>query len=49
MNADKAFGIAGMIVAVAGVTVVVTHKNSAAIIRATGQAFSGAVRAAMGH
>lgn len=49
MNADKAFGIAGMIVAVAGVTVVVSHPQSAAVIKSVGNAFSGALRAAMGH
>lgn len=49
MNADKALSIASGIVTVAMVTVIVSHPTSAAIIKATGNAFSGAVRAAMGR
>lgn len=49
MNADKIASIGGAIVTVALVTVVVSHPQSAKIIRAFGDAFAGSVRAAMGH
>lgn len=49
MNADKIANIGAAIVTVALVTVVVSHPQSAKIIRAIGDAFSGSVRAAMGH
>lgn len=49
MNADKAISIGASIVTLAMVTVIVSHPTSATIIRATGNAFSGAIRAAMGH
>lgn len=48
MNADKALSIGSAIVTVAMVTVIVSHPQSAKIITATGNAFAGAVRAAMG-
>lgn len=48
MNADKALSVASAIVTVAMVTVVVSHPQSANIIRAVGNAFSGSIRAAMG-
>jgi len=48
MNADKVVNVASAIVTVAMVTVVVSHPQSAKIIRAVGDAFSGTLRAAMG-
>lgn len=49
MNADKALSIGASIVTLAMVTVIVAHPTSATIIKATGNAFSGAIRAAMGR
>jgi hypothetical protein len=49
VNADKVLSIGSAIVVVAGVTVVVSHPTSAKVINAVGSAFSGALRAAMGH
>lgn len=49
MNLDKITSVAFAIVVVAGVTVVVSHPTSAAIIGAIGNAFSGSIRAAMGR
>ncbi len=40
--------IAGSIVVVAMITAVVSRKNSAAVIRSFGNAFSGAIRASLG-
>lgn len=48
MNADKILSIGSAIVTLAMVTVVVSHPQSARIITATGRAFSGSIRAAMG-
>lgn len=48
MNADKALSIGSAIVTVALVTTIVSHPQSAKIIRAFGDAFSGSIRAAMG-
>lgn len=48
MNADKIFNLAGAIVTVALVTTIVSRSNSANVIRAMGDAFSGSLRAAMG-
>lgn len=48
MNLDKLANIAGAIVTVALVTTVVARSNSANVIRAVGDAFSGSIRAAMG-
>lgn len=48
MNADKALSIGSAIVTVALVTVIVSNPNSAKVIRAVGDSFSGALRAAMG-
>lgn len=48
MNADKLVSVAGAIVTVALVTTIVSHPQSAAVIRAVGDAFSGSLRAAMG-
>lgn len=49
MNADRLFNLLGSIVVVALVTVVVTNRNSARIIAATGGAFSNSLRAAQGR
>ena len=49
MNADKALSIGSAIVTVALVTTIVAHPNSAKVIKAIGQSFSGSLRAAMGH
>lgn len=49
MNLDKLLSIGSAIVVVAGVTVVVSHPQSAEIIRSVGSAFSSSLRAAMGQ
>lgn len=49
MDIAKVIGIFTAIVAVAGVFVVVSSPNTAKIIQAWGSAFSGSLRAAMGH
>lgn len=49
MNLDGIFTVAGAIVTVAMVFVIVSNANSAAAIRAVGESFSGAIRAATGH
>lgn len=49
MNADKALSIGTAIVAVAAITTVVAHKNSAKVITAIGKSFSSSLRAAMGN
>lgn len=49
MNADKAFSVLGAIVTLGMVTVIVSHPESARVIKATGQAFTQALRAAMGR
>lgn len=49
MNADKALSIGSAIVTVALVTVIVSHPQSAKVITSVGNAFSGALRAAMGR
>lgn len=49
MNADKLFSVLAMIVVVAGVTTVVSHSESAAVIRALGDTFASALRAAQGN
>jgi hypothetical protein len=49
LNADKIFSVLSMIVVVAGVTTVVSHGQSAAVIRALGDTFSSALRAAQGN
>jgi hypothetical protein len=48
MNADKALSIGASIVTLAMVTVVVSHPQSAKVIKAFGNAFAGSIRAAMG-
>lgn len=49
MNAEKIFSVLGAIVTVALVTTIVSHPQSAAVIKAFGQAFSGAISAAQGR
>lgn len=46
MNFDKALNIAGMIVVLAGVSVIVSSPRTAGIINAIGGSFSGAINAA---
>lgn len=48
MNADRLFNLLGSIVAVAMVTTIVARPSSAQVIRASGDAFSGSIRAALG-
>lgn len=48
MNLDKVFNIGSAIVGVALVTTIVAHPQSAAVIRAVGDSFSAALRAAQG-
>jgi hypothetical protein len=43
------FSVLTLIVIVALVTTVVTHANSATVIKSFGSAFSGSVSAALGH
>lgn len=45
---DKIADIAMAIVFVALATTLVAHKNTAAVIQATGSAFSGSLKAAQG-
>lgn len=45
---DKIVDVAGMIVVLAIVTTIVAHPNSAKVIQAGGNAFTGAIKAAMG-
>ena len=49
MSVGRIFDIFAAIVGVAAVTVVVSSPNTAAIITAWGGAFSGSLKAAMGH
>lgn len=49
MNVDRVFNIFGSIVVVALVTVIVSSRNSARIIQATGGAFTNSLRTAMGR
>lgn len=46
---DQLFNVMGMIVVVAGITAVVSRPNSAAVIRAMGEAFGGAITSALGR
>lgn len=48
MNLDGVFSVASALVTVALVTTIVTHKESANIIKALGTAFTGSLRAAQG-
>lgn len=45
---DKLFNVLGSIVTVALVTTIVSRPNSARVIKSMGDAFSGAIRAALG-
>jgi PRD1 phage membrane DNA delivery len=49
VNLDRVFNIAGMIVGVGLVTVIVSNKNTANVIKAVGGAFSGSLKTAMGR
>ena len=49
MNFDGIFKVASAIVTVALVTTIVSHKESASVLKAIGDSFSGALRAAQGH
>ena len=49
MSFGRVFDIFASIVAVAGAFVIVSSPNTANIITAWGNAFSGSVRAAIGH
>ena len=48
MNPSNIFGVAGALVTVALVTTVVSHPESAKVIKAMADGFSGALRAAQG-
>jgi hypothetical protein len=45
---DKLFNVMGSIVVVAGITTVVSNRNSAEVIRALGNTFSRALLSAQG-
>lgn len=45
---DRMFNVLGAIVTVALVTTIVSRPTSASVIRAMGDSFAGAVRAALG-
>lgn len=49
MTVQSILAIFGAIVVVAGITVVVTNSNSATIISAIADLFTGSLRAAMGR
>lgn len=49
MNLDNLANIAGSIVVLAGLTVFITSPRTAAVIKATGEAFSDSIRAATGR
>lgn len=49
MNANGIVNVLGAIVTVALVTTVVSHPQSASIIRSFGDAFAGSLRAAQGR
>lgn len=48
MNLNGIFGVASAIVTVALVTTIVSHRESAQVIKAMADGFSGALRAAQG-
>ena len=48
MTLDKLFNVMSAIVTVALVTTIVSHPQSASVIRAMGDAFSGSLSAALG-
>lgn len=45
---DKVFNVLSAIVVVAAVTTIVSHPQSAGVIKAMGNAFSGTISAALG-
>ena len=49
MSLDRLFGVASALVTVALVTTIVSHKDSAGIVKALGDAFVGALRASQGN
>lgn len=49
MNLDRFANILGAIITVALITTIVSHKNTASVVSAAGNAFSGSIRAAMGR
>lgn len=49
MNLNSIVSVLGAIVTVALVTTVVSHKESAQVVGAFGQAFAGSLRAAQGR
>lgn len=48
MNPNGIFGVASALVTVALVTTIVSHPESAKVVKAIGDGFSGALRAAQG-
>lgn len=48
MTPDKVFNLLGAIVTVALITVIVSNRNTSNVISASGNAFAGSLRAAMG-
>lgn len=48
MNLDGIFNVASSLVMVAMVTTIVSHKDTAAIVKAIGSAFNGSLLAAQG-
>jgi hypothetical protein len=49
MQTNTIINVMGAIVTVALVTTVVANANSASVINALGSAFSGSIKASMGH
>jgi hypothetical protein len=49
VNINGIVSVLGAIVTVALVTTVVSHKESARVVKALGDAFAGSLRAAQGH
>ena len=49
MQMGRIFDIMAAIVSIAGLTVLVTSTNTASIISAFGNTFTGSLKAAMGH
>jgi len=48
MNVDKVFNVAALIVGLAIVATLVASRNTATIVKAVGESFSGSIRAAKG-
>lgn len=49
MNLNGIFGVLSALVTVALVTTIVSHKESASVVKALADGFSGALKAAQGH